>query len=111
MAFTEIGENGFLERAEPIFEVVNLILALITVGIALGAISIITGDLRLNWIYITLAISAYAIFELLQVLKEFNIFVFHGLSDLIEFVFIIFFLVAIYNLKNMFTKIASKRIK
>jgi len=111
MALSEFGRGGPLERAEPLIEVINLIIALIAVGIALGAVSLLSGDLRKNWIYLIIAIATFAVFELFQVMKELKLFEFHGLSDLIEFIFIVFLLVAVYNLKNLFTKIAIKRIK
>jgi len=104
----EIGKGGFLEKAEPVFEVVNLVLALVTLMLALLILPNVSGIIKENWIYVIIAVSTFAMVELLGVLKGFNIFRWYGLGDVFEFVFVTALLLSVYKQHKLFMQLLGK---
>jgi len=107
-ALIELGEGGFLEQVEPILEVINLFIAVIAIFLAVSVIPLLTGELKKVWIYLTIAVALFGLFEIFGVLKILDIFKYHGLGDLIEFFFVGMILIAVYKMQTIFKKLSSE---
>jgi len=103
----ELGKDGLLEKAEPAFEIINLLVAIVIIVLAVSVLPRLAGPLKRAWIFLTIAVSVFGLFELLGVLKEFNVFRWHGLGDLLEFLFIIALFVTVYGLQKHFKQIGK----
>lgn len=98
----ELGTDGILEKIEPLMEIVNLVLALSVIGVSLIGLKKAGGTIKSAWILVIGASLFVGILEFLGALKEFKIFQYHGLADIVEFLAILFLLLAIRKLKQLF---------
>lgn len=101
-AGVELGKDGILEQAEPLFEIVNLVLALVIIGISLSGLKKAGGTVRKAWMMVIVAAIFFGVLELLGVLKGFQIFRFRGLGDLVEFFMAGALLLAVRKLSKLF---------
>lgn len=90
-----------LETIEPYLEVINLVLAIVIVGLAIFVSTRLAGTLKRAWSYMTGAIVLFGIHEIVGSLTEFGIINVEGLYALTEFVYIVALLLAIFAFKGI----------
>ncbi len=108
--YLEIGEDGFLEKIEPVLEVFNFIIAIVTLVLAIYMVPKLKDlglTLRKSWTFLISTIIFFALFETLGLLDLLNIFKWHGLSDVLEFAFILSLLLAVFFMIKFFKDIAE----
>ncbi len=98
----EFGKGGIIEKLEPFIEVVNLGLAIIVIVLSLMGLKKAGGTIHSAWILLVFSATFFGALEIFGVLKEFNIFQYHGLADIIELFAIVFFLLTVRKLKQLF---------
>lgn len=98
----ELGTGGILEKIEPLMEIVNLVLALSVIGVSFTGLQKAGGTIRAAWTLVIAAAVFFGVLEVLGALKEFQIFKFHGLADVVEFLTILFLLLAVRKLQKLF---------
>ena len=108
--YVEIGEDGFLEKIEPIVEVVNLLISVFTAVIAaliLPRLAHLGPLIKKALKYLIAVAGIFALFEVLQILTLLKIFKWHGLADILELLFIIMLFFSIYFLKKFIDEISN----
>jgi hypothetical protein len=104
--FAQSEENFFTASLDLFGMVISIIIVIIT----LSTISKLSGDLRKNWIYITIAMVFFAISGLSVGLDDItSIPNLEFIGDLTELIFIIIMLLFVYNLKYLFNNISNKK--
>ncbi|OGD31834.1 hypothetical protein A3C91_00210 [Candidatus Azambacteria bacterium RIFCSPHIGHO2_02_FULL_52_12] len=98
----ELGTGGVLEYIEPVMEVINFIVAAAILGLSIVGLAKAGGTIKQAWVLLTTAALFFGMLELTGILKGFKVFEFHGLADLIEFSAIIFLLLAVRKLNQLF---------
>ncbi len=97
------------EKYEFILEIINLALAVIVAVFAIQVSALMKGgNMEKIWTFIFFGLFSFSILEVYGTLKNFKILQIEGLGDVIEFLILMFFLIAAFKMKKMLEKTFSE---
>lgn len=98
----DLGEGGVLETIEVYVEVLNLFVAVAILSVSFTGLRKVGGTIQGAWKTVVVTAFLFAVFEILGTLEAYDIFVYHGLREVLEFAVVGSLLLAVIKLRKLF---------